>query len=164
MRPLTPVPSLTIHSFLSHLHQIPMECLVLHLAPELERDVLTLAFKWGTQASERFQCTKLSPEPWRSQRQRGVWEAEAALGARQKQSILTQSLLCARNYSKHLIHLVHTTTQWCQVCYCPFPLYRWGNWGRGRLITLPKVTQLGDGGDGIETQAVWLQSLHLTLR
>ena len=29
---------------------------------------------------------------------------------------------------------------------------------------MPKVTQLGDGGDGIKTQAVWLQSLHLTLR
>lgn len=63
MRPLTPVPSLTIHLFLSYLHQIPAECLVLHLVPELERDVLTLAFKWGIQTSEKFQCTKVSPEP-----------------------------------------------------------------------------------------------------
>ena len=57
MRPLTPVSILTIDSFLSYLHQIPAEC------PELERDVLTLDFKWGIQTSEKFQGTKLSPEP-----------------------------------------------------------------------------------------------------
>ena len=57
MRPLTPVSILTIDSFLSYLHQIPAEC------PELERDVLTLDFKWGIQTSKKFQGTKLSPEP-----------------------------------------------------------------------------------------------------
>lgn len=36
--------------------------------------------------------------------------------------------------------------------------YRWGNWGIKGLRLLSKVTQLVNDGDGIRTQAVWLQN------